>query len=188
MVERLLQAGPGPDRANSTSPLNTMRDLPLLPLKRKGGRFGSIAARLTRSNVLFPIDVPSDPGAQCLCNRIRPFHFQQMPAVLDNVSFDPTIPSAIIRAAETAVWASSLPTSTSVGQWIAPNDGRKSGLGHTDTLKVALGTPMGAGRTGLHKKLNRSPPCRNGNWKIASGARRPQPNQRKCRRYGFTRK
>ena len=43
-------------------------------------------------------------------------------------SFDPTIPSAIIRAAETGVRTSSLPTSTSVGQWIAPNDGRESVL------------------------------------------------------------
>jgi hypothetical protein len=43
-------------------------------------------------------------------------------------SFDPAIPSAIVRAKETGVRASSLPTSTSVGQLIAPNDGRESGL------------------------------------------------------------
>src|ERR1700736_4210466 len=43
-------------------------------------------------------------------------------------SFDPAIPSAIVRATETGVRASSLPTTTSVGQWIAPNDGRESGL------------------------------------------------------------
>src|SRR3984893_6697194 len=41
-------------------------------------------------------------------------------------SFDPAIPSAIVRATETGVSASSLPTSTSVGQWIAPHDGRES--------------------------------------------------------------
>jgi hypothetical protein len=28
-------------------------------------------------------------------------------------------------------------------------------------------------RTGLHRKSKRSPPCRNGNWKIASRNRRP---------------
>jgi hypothetical protein len=27
----------------------------------------------------------SDPGAQCLCNRIRPFHCRQMAAVLHNL-------------------------------------------------------------------------------------------------------
>src|SRR3984893_8676463 len=45
-------------------------------------------------------------------------------------SFDPAIPPAIVRATdyETGVRASLLPTSTSVGQWIAPNDGRESGL------------------------------------------------------------
>ena len=43
-------------------------------------------------------------------------------------SFDPAIPSAIVRATETGVRASSLPTSTSVGQWIAPSDDRESGL------------------------------------------------------------
>jgi hypothetical protein len=43
-------------------------------------------------------------------------------------SLDPAIPSAIVRATETGVRSSSLPTSTSVGQLIAPNDGRESGL------------------------------------------------------------
>jgi hypothetical protein len=33
--------------------------------------------------------------------------------------------------------------------------------------------PMGAVRTGLREKLNQSPSCRNGNWKIASRDRRP---------------
>ena len=37
-------------------------------------------------------------------------------------------PSEIVLATETGVRASSFPTSTRVGQWIAPNDGRESGL------------------------------------------------------------
>ena len=56
-------------------------------------------------------------------------------------SFDPAIPSAIVRAAETGVSASSLPTSTSVGQWIAPNDGRESGL---DMIALCLGAATSA--------------------------------------------
>ena len=34
--------------------------------------------------------------------------------------------------------------------------------------EFAPSSPMGAVRTGLHKKSNRPPPCRIGNWKIAS--------------------
>jgi hypothetical protein len=49
-------------------------------------------------------------------------------------SFDPAIPSAIVRATVSSIilntvrFNATLPTSTSVGQWIAPNDGRESGL------------------------------------------------------------
>jgi hypothetical protein len=44
---------------------------------------------------------------------------------------------------------------------------------HGHASRVAPGTPTGAVRTGLHKKSNRSPPCRNGNWKITIRDRRP---------------
>jgi NAD(P)-dependent dehydrogenase (short-subunit alcohol dehydrogenase family) len=44
-----------------------------------------------------------------------------------------------------------------------------------DTIPESRPTPSDAIRTSLREKLNRSPLCRNGNWKIASRDRRPKP-------------
>jgi hypothetical protein len=49
---------------------------------------------------------------------------------------------------------------------------------------VGILTPSDAMRTSLSEKSNRSPLCRNGNWKIASRDRRPKPapQEPKCQK------
>src|SRR5438874_12540249 len=48
-------------------------------------------------------------------------------------------------------------------------------LGRNRSGVSADQSPKGALRTGLRRQSNRSPPRRNGNWKMASRDRRPKP-------------
>jgi catechol 2,3-dioxygenase-like lactoylglutathione lyase family enzyme len=57
-----------------------------------------------------------------------------------------------------------------------------------DTIPESRPTPSDAMRTSLREKSNRSPLCRNGNWKIASRDRRPKPAPKgpKCQKLPAT--